>query len=336
MSELAKRSNENLLVDVKSIRRAEREHTADIVRHLAEIEARGIFRDAGYSSLFVYCREALGYSEGSAYRRVQAAKCLRSAPELYEKLKSGETNICVLAELARVMTAENSRAILSVTEGTSRREAEKVAAELGAVKRSRRERVQIRKVTSPVKLDGPLFTSPEAARVGDAASVSSEIRRLVSFEMTEEVWKLVEEARQIVGPVPVAKLFEQALRTFVKKHRPERLRQRDAEVTSPVKRAPVAKSPEGPIRRSRVISRPIKRAVVARDDGQCTFVAPDGRRCTERHCLQIDHIEPYALGGANTAENLRLLCPAHNRLFAERTFGKALARGRGRSSLQRD
>jgi len=37
----------------------------------------------------------------------------------------------------------------------------------------------------------------------------------------------------------------------------------------------------------------------------------DGGRC--RHCgstenLQFDHIVPYSLGGANTAENVELLC----------------------------
>jgi 5-methylcytosine-specific restriction endonuclease McrA len=38
--------------------------------------------------------------------------------------------------------------------------------------------------------------------------------------------------------------------------------------------------------------------------------------------LEIDHVIPYAKGGSNSPENLRLLCPAHNRLAAEKEYGK--------------
>jgi 5-methylcytosine-specific restriction endonuclease McrA len=37
--------------------------------------------------------------------------------------------------------------------------------------------------------------------------------------------------------------------------------------------------------------------------------------------LQIDHIQPVARGGANTIDNLRVLCAYHNRLEAERLMG---------------
>ncbi|UCH83584.1 MAG: HNH endonuclease, partial [Candidatus Latescibacterota bacterium] len=37
--------------------------------------------------------------------------------------------------------------------------------------------------------------------------------------------------------------------------------------------------------------------------------------------LEIDHIEPHARGGANAANNLRLLCGRHNRLEAKRVLG---------------
>ncbi|HKK70126.1 MAG TPA: HNH endonuclease signature motif containing protein [Candidatus Krumholzibacteria bacterium] len=35
----------------------------------------------------------------------------------------------------------------------------------------------------------------------------------------------------------------------------------------------------------------------------------------------MDHVEPFALGGSHEAENLRVLCAAHNRRAAERVFG---------------
>ena len=72
---------------------------------------------------------------------------------------------------------------------------------------------------------------------------------------------------------------------------------------------------------SRHIPAEVKRAVWQRDGGQCTYTSDTGHRCEERSGLEYDHIVPYALGGEATAGNIRLLCPAHNQLEAERTYG---------------
>ena len=50
--------------------------------------------------------------------------------------------------------------------------------------------------------------------------------------------------------------------------------------------------------------------------------ATTGKRCDCERGLQYDHILPFARGGASsTSQNLRLLCPTHNRLAAEHVFG---------------
>jgi hypothetical protein len=48
-----------------------------------------------------------------------------------------------------------------------------------------------------------------------------------------------------------------------------------------------------------------------------------GQRCRERAGLEVHHEHAFALGGATTVENLRLLCRAHNGFLAERDFGRA-------------
>ena len=59
-----------------------------------------------------------------------------------------------------------------------------------------------------------------------------------------------------------------------------------------------------------------------RDQGQCTFVDPlTKERCAQKTRLEIDHIQPRALGGDSSLENLRLLCKAHNQRAAIRVFG---------------
>ena len=40
--------------------------------------------------------------------------------------------------------------------------------------------------------------------------------------------------------------------------------------------------------------------------------------------IQLHHHEPWARGGGETVDNLAILCAAHNRLLAERDFGKEL------------
>jgi hypothetical protein len=75
--------------------------------------------------------------------------------------------------------------------------------------------------------------------------------------------------------------------------------------------------------------------VVERDGWRCSFVAEDGRRCDARAFVEFDHETPRGLGGSSQAENLRLLCRAHNRLVAERIYGKAYisqAIGRARAT----
>jgi len=73
---------------------------------------------------------------------------------------------------------------------------------------------------------------------------------------------------------------------------------------------------------TRHIPQATRDAVMIRDGQRCSFVGENGRRCTSKHNLQIDHVQPWALGGNHDPENLRVLCAAHNRHRARQTFGE--------------
>jgi len=71
--------------------------------------------------------------------------------------------------------------------------------------------------------------------------------------------------------------------------------------------------------RSRYIPAAVRREVWRRDQGSCSYVdrhsgRDSGRRCGSRYRLEIDHIVPFALGGANELSNLRIRCAAHHKL----------------------
>jgi hypothetical protein len=61
-------------------------------------------------------------------------------------------------------------------------------------------------------------------------------------------------------------------------------------------------------------------AAFAADGHQCAYVSSTGKRCTARRFLEVDHVRPFALGGVSEAVNFRILCRAHNAMYAERSF----------------
>jgi 5-methylcytosine-specific restriction endonuclease McrA len=87
---------------------------------------------------------------------------------------------------------------------------------------------------------------------------------------------------------------------------------------------PEAVAAEHPARltESRYVPRKVLREVFARDGGQCTFISPEGRRCSSREFLEVHHHEPFARGGKATVDNLRLSCRAHNQFLAELDYGR--------------
>jgi len=66
----------------------------------------------------------------------------------------------------------------------------------------------------------------------------------------------------------------------------------------------------------RTISPTIKREVFKRAGGKC-----EHPNCQAIHYLEYDHIKPVALGGGNNFDNIRLVCKAHNQLYAIQKLG---------------
>jgi len=80
LAPLSRLSDAQLVVQVKSLIARERDATAQIVAHLAELDTRDVHLREGYTSLFVYCRDALGLSEWEAYNRIEVARTARQFP----------------------------------------------------------------------------------------------------------------------------------------------------------------------------------------------------------------------------------------------------------------
>jgi 5-methylcytosine-specific restriction endonuclease McrA len=244
---------------------------------------------------------------------------------VYELLRSGRVTLTSLAEVTPVLTNENREAVLKAVEGSSRREAQEVAVAFGAPAQSRKATVRARKVVVR-----PSSSAPDLFEERPISEPVTEARYEFNFEMTPEVKALFDEARALLGHHDVAVVFEKLIKNYLRTKKGSVKRKPRATLTDKGNSAPMKLAP----RKSRkAIPVSVKREVLKRDKCQCTFTAADGRRCTERVSLQFDHRIPVAAGGGNQAENLRLLCPEHNQLEAERYFGPAFVHNiRQRSS----
>jgi 5-methylcytosine-specific restriction endonuclease McrA len=206
-----------------------------------------------------------------------------------------------------------------------------------------------------ISADGKNLTTCEegAAVIGGGGTAGEPVnstnmilekRFKLSFTVNPAFLDKAEKARALLsnshaGELSFERLFELMLDEYLDRYSPEsRMRRRKKrEKTKRERAARAGESGEAeeihePKRRdkrlqknkkrSRDISRAVRDAVFIRDKGRCTYVGPDGTRCGAKKNLQIDHIVPYARGGDNSPENLRLLCARHNRLEADREYGE--------------
>jgi 5-methylcytosine-specific restriction endonuclease McrA len=105
------------------------------------------------------------------------------------------------------------------------------------------------------------------------------------------------------------------------------------------KKMGLVESPRKEPRPSRTNAVPahVRREVWRRAGGRCEFVLESGERCDCTRMLELDHIQPLALGGRSTLDNVRLTCRSHNLLAARRVFGDAVMDryAPGRSPMRR-
>src|SRR6188768_1218371 len=125
---LGRLGNSELLAGLSELVRQSNVLTAQVLAHLVELEERMLPQELGYGSLFTYCVEVLGMSEGSAGRRVAAAKMCKRFPEAFARVARGELHLCALCALAPHVTPESSTELFEACRGKTRRKIEELLA----------------------------------------------------------------------------------------------------------------------------------------------------------------------------------------------------------------
>ena len=96
---IQKVSHKELLSQTKFLVLKERSLHTQILRHLSEIKSRQLHLKMGFSSLFEYAVKELGYSEGAAYRRIQAMKLCQQVPETAQKIQEGKLSLSSASQI---------------------------------------------------------------------------------------------------------------------------------------------------------------------------------------------------------------------------------------------
>ncbi|HAZ11158.1 MAG: hypothetical protein A2X86_08695 [Bdellovibrionales bacterium GWA2_49_15] len=253
--------NEVLVQNTKNLIKEENRILSKVLEHLLEIEARKLYLELGYGSIFLFAVKVLGYSEASAQRRIEAMRFIKKTPEAQPMVERGQLNLSNLSLLERVSkeaqaTHEQNVAALNLIQEETISAAE-----------------------AETKLRGYFKLESK--------------KRVVKIEMDEDTYQLWVKTKAKLGEPKDASAIKKLCESQERKEQTK------------VRQSPTART-------AGVV---LRRELLKEAEHRCQYVSQiNGKRCDNQHFLQCDHIVPHFLGGGTTRQNMRVLCPQHNRM----------------------
>jgi hypothetical protein len=249
---------------------------------------------------------------------LQSARLLQQIPVVAEKLESGSLNLSQTTKLQKclrdqkqkseVMTEDKAQELIAKLENKNTFETEKVLAlEFNLP-------IQTHELLKPQKDD------------------SVRLETVFSWEQYQELIKSKELLSHICPDgtwteviATLAKKFNQS-KTPKESKQPLQNKQKQSSTlaSKPTTQSLVAKQDNGIPNSSSAyrpsISTKIKAELMHKADYCCEYQdVKTKNRCHSTYKLEIDHIQPLAMGGSNYTDNLRVLCRTHNVLMAKRS-----------------
>ncbi len=326
-------SDANLLLGLRARVARDRATTAEVIAHIAEVDARRLYVPAGYASMHAYCMGELDLSEDAAFKRITAARVARQFPVLFGLLEKGRLHLTAVRPLAPHLAPANAEALFEAAAGLSKTELDRMLARYFAcagvpslvlpLPSPSGQTVASQDVASPPEPATQLAPGrvevlpapPKPAALADRVMLRVAVERS-TYDNLRYVQELLSHS---VPSGDVAQVLDRALKGLIVP-----LEKRRFAVTTRPRPRSRQKASAG----TRSVPAHVRRTVWERDQGRCTFVGETGHRCGSRKLLEFDHVDPVARGGRATVENLRLRCRAHNQYEAERVFGAEFMSGK--------
>jgi hypothetical protein len=282
-------TNEEIKEKLTQLVATERKITNEILDLLVTAMERRSFLEFGFSNIFIWLTEGLGYSAGAAHRRIEAARMVRSAPEVKEKLIKGDLNLTTLSKIQTAIRAQSRIAPVSADDRSRALAA-----------------VEHKSLPETEKVLVELFPAAKSAIRQDRRTTIDENTTRFALNLPNEVVEKLARAREVLSHkfpnATDAEVIAYALEFFLEKK--DVLRQRVARPESQMG---------------------ARKELVKSAEARCSYRdLRTGHRCTSKYQIQVDHIKPRSLGGKDEKSNFRALCRQHNLYEAERILGPGL------------
>jgi 5-methylcytosine-specific restriction endonuclease McrA len=359
LHEVAQLGDEELIETLRQLLCKERRLSARLLVHLAEVDARGLYRQYAYSSMFDYCVQALHLSEAEAYLRIRAARLSRQFPRVLQMMAQGELHLSAIKLLAPVLSDANCEELLAQARHKSKRElelllaqrfekpdvpslirrlpqnvlvperAERAAQPLLAVcaevasasEASAAQSNQAKPSPAPRELEPTCPPKPSARPILSPLGPNRyKVQLTASKQLHDKLRQAQDLMRHQVPDGDLGQIVERALDLLIA----ERMKRRFGKTNKPRRQQAKSEIKPGSLH----IPYAVRRDVLARDGARCSYVSADGKRCDQRGQLELHHEQPQGRGGPSTTANIRMLCRAHNQLLAEYDYGRAFMQQR--------
>ncbi|WP_413587624.1 HNH endonuclease [Bdellovibrio sp. HCB274] len=295
---------------MKSLAQQERHLLHEVLLTIKEIDARRGFLEMGYGSLFDYLVQGVGYSEGSAQRRIDAARLIREIPEVATKIQSGEIKLNQISLVQKASREVYKAQSLKVTAQ------QKLEAINGLQNKNHAQSQQ---------QIAAFFDLPVLQTSHQTIQADESVR--VELTLSKELHAKIQHAQELLSHAVPTRDLVQFLEYLSEKVIKQKAGQNPAKSQENIKRRvdnrtvrepSIAHSASTATVAARAISRRPSLTVAKQiRTGQkcCQYVDPKtGKRCHSTWQLQVDHKQSYWAGGNHQPENLQLLCAGHNKM----------------------
>lgn len=296
-------TDKQLITQTQKMVKIEKKYCYEVLRHLSEIYKRRLYLDFNCNSLYEYCRSELYYTSGEAQYRVAAVKLMQKSSRIEKALEVGEL------PLSNAVLLHNH---IEATKLKDQKVVEDLVAKIMHKSKSEAKNILEAKKVNLMAKQFDTKTQHKSSNVDGKLDVTSVSK--IKFEIDQETHKLLLELAALTGKEHKQSLKE-LLETEVKKLKAKREKQ--ASKPSPCQ-----------AKQTRYIPQSEKAKVLLRANGRCEHIDERGKRFSNTEKLQFEHFYPYAVGGKNTIENLKLYCQGHNQRAAIKFYGKDKIQGK--------
>jgi 5-methylcytosine-specific restriction endonuclease McrA len=232
---------------------------------------------------------------------ITVARKAREIPELKEEIRKGNVSVSKIRKVCPVIDRKNQKQWIQTAKTSTQKELELKVAEVKIDHTPRSSMKAVAKDTVRLSLDIPEECREKVDRLQELLSsklgVDCSLQEVLDFAL--------EVALDKQDPVRKAERAELRKQTKAKKEQET--------PSSPQERRVCRKTYATRGRKS--LAKNLVHDIQRRDQGRCTYVSLDGKRCGAKRWLHYHHVLGVARGGMDILDNLTTLCSAHHRLI---------------------